>query len=64
MKQPSTSRTSSARSSARRRTVPPKGHSTVRSELIKAAEEVQYGRATPAQAAEAFVSRRQGGDRR
>jgi multiple sugar transport system substrate-binding protein len=37
-------------------TVPPKGHSTVRSELIKAAEEAQYGRATPAQAAEQFFA--------
>ncbi|WP_328477159.1 extracellular solute-binding protein [Actinoplanes sp. NBC_00393] len=37
-------------------TVPPKGHSTVRSELIKAAEEAQYGRATPAEAAEQFFA--------
>ncbi|WP_430791413.1 ABC transporter substrate-binding protein [Actinoplanes sp. G11-F43] len=37
-------------------TVPPAGHSTVRSELIKAAEEAQYGRATPAQAAETFFT--------
>jgi multiple sugar transport system substrate-binding protein len=36
--------------------VPPKGHSTVRSELIKAAEEAQYDRATPAQAAEQFFA--------
>jgi multiple sugar transport system substrate-binding protein len=36
--------------------VPPKGHSTVRSELIKAAESAQYGRATPAAAAEAFFT--------
>ncbi|GIJ46539.1 sugar ABC transporter substrate-binding protein [Virgisporangium aliadipatigenens] len=36
--------------------VPPKGHSTVRSELIKAAESAQYGRATPAAAAEAFFN--------
>ncbi|GGN81801.1 sugar ABC transporter substrate-binding protein [Actinoplanes lobatus] len=36
--------------------VPPKGHSTVRSELIKAAEEAQYGRATPAKAAEQFFA--------
>ncbi len=34
-----------APSSARRRTVPPKGHSKVRSQLIKAAEKVQYGQA-------------------
>jgi multiple sugar transport system substrate-binding protein len=37
-------------------TVPPKGHSTVRAELIKAAEEAQYGRATPAKAAEQFFA--------
>ncbi|MFC7530629.1 ABC transporter substrate-binding protein [Actinoplanes sp. GCM10030250] len=36
--------------------VPPKGHSTVRSELIKAAEEAQYDRATPAEAAEQFFA--------
>jgi multiple sugar transport system substrate-binding protein len=36
--------------------VPLKGHSTVRSELIKAAESVQYNRATPQQAADAFVT--------
>jgi multiple sugar transport system substrate-binding protein len=36
--------------------VPLKGHSTLRSELIKAAESVQAGKATPAQAAEAFVT--------
>jgi multiple sugar transport system substrate-binding protein len=36
--------------------VPLKGHSTLRSELVKAAESVQYGRATPQQAAEAFVT--------
>ncbi|ROT28091.1 ABC transporter substrate-binding protein [Micromonospora sp. HM5-17] len=35
--------------------VPLKGHSKVRSELVKFAEEVQYGRQTPAQAAAAFV---------
>jgi multiple sugar transport system substrate-binding protein len=34
--------------------VPPKGHATVRSEIRKAAEEVQYGRAEPAAAASAF----------
>ncbi|GAA3737494.1 extracellular solute-binding protein [Plantactinospora mayteni] len=34
--------------------VPLKGHSKVRSELIKFAEEVQYGRQTPAQAAAAY----------
>jgi multiple sugar transport system substrate-binding protein len=36
--------------------VPLKGHSKVRSELIKAAEEVQYGRQTPADAAKAFYA--------
>jgi multiple sugar transport system substrate-binding protein len=36
--------------------VPPKGHATVRSELRKAAESVQYGRAAPAAAAEAFFT--------
>jgi multiple sugar transport system substrate-binding protein len=36
--------------------VPLKGHSTVRSELIKAAESVQAGKATSAQAAEAFIT--------
>jgi multiple sugar transport system substrate-binding protein len=36
--------------------VPLKGHSKVRAELIKAAEEVQYGRQTPAQGAAAFVT--------
>ena len=36
--------------------VPLKGHSKVRSELIKAAEEVQYGRQTPAAAAAAFIA--------
>ena len=36
--------------------VPLKGHSKVRSELIKAAEEVQYGRRTPAQAAAAYIA--------
>ena len=36
--------------------VPLKGHSKVRSELIKAAEEVQYGRQTPAEAAAAFFA--------
>ncbi|MEV1285953.1 extracellular solute-binding protein [Micromonospora sp. NPDC049679] len=35
--------------------VPLKGHSKVRSELTKAAENAQYGRQTPAQAAAAFV---------
>jgi len=34
--------------------VPPKGHSTVRTELRKAAESVQFGKATSAQAADAF----------
>jgi multiple sugar transport system substrate-binding protein len=36
--------------------VPPKGHSTVKSELIKAAENVEFGRATPEQAAAAFMT--------
>jgi multiple sugar transport system substrate-binding protein len=36
--------------------VPLKGHSKVRSELVKAAEEVQYGRQTPAAAAAAFLT--------
>jgi multiple sugar transport system substrate-binding protein len=36
--------------------VPLKGHSKVRSELIKAAEEVQFGRQTPADAAKAYVA--------
>ena len=36
--------------------VPPKGHSTLRSELTKAAESVQFGRATPEKAAADFVS--------
>ncbi|GGM06829.1 MULTISPECIES: ABC transporter substrate-binding protein [Micromonospora] len=36
--------------------VPIKGHSKVRAELIKAAEEAQYGRLTPAKAAEQFVT--------
>ncbi|MEO3774631.1 extracellular solute-binding protein [Micromonospora sp. B9E7] len=35
--------------------VPIKGHSKVKSELIKAAENAQYGRATPAEAAGQFV---------
>ncbi|MET7669545.1 ABC transporter substrate-binding protein [Micromonospora luteifusca] len=35
--------------------VPIKGHSKVRSELTKAAENAQYGRATPAQAAAQFI---------
>jgi multiple sugar transport system substrate-binding protein len=35
--------------------VPLKGHSKVRTELVKAAENVQYGRQTPAEAAAAFV---------
>ncbi|WP_213453860.1 ABC transporter substrate-binding protein [Rhizomonospora bruguierae] len=35
--------------------VPLKGHSKVRSELVKAAENVQYGRQTPAEAAEAYL---------
>jgi multiple sugar transport system substrate-binding protein len=36
--------------------VPLKGHSTLRSELTKAAESVQTGRATSAQAAETFLA--------
>ncbi|MDG4752051.1 hypothetical protein O7630_13940 [Micromonospora sp. WMMD718] len=36
--------------------VPIKGHSKVKSELVKAAENAQYGRANPAQAAEQFVA--------
>lgn len=36
--------------------VPPKGHSKVRSELIRVAEEVIYGRQTPEQGAAAFVA--------
>ncbi|WP_432896524.1 ABC transporter substrate-binding protein [Micromonospora matsumotoense] len=36
--------------------VPIKGHSKVKSELIKAAENVQYKRASPAQAAEQFIT--------
>jgi len=36
--------------------VPIKGHSKVRSELTKAAENAQYGRATPAEAAAQFVT--------
>ncbi|MFD0820633.1 ABC transporter substrate-binding protein [Micromonospora zhanjiangensis] len=36
--------------------VPLKGHSKVKAELIKAAENVQFGRATPAKAAEQFIT--------
>ncbi|GAA2558506.1 extracellular solute-binding protein [Winogradskya consettensis] len=36
--------------------VPLPGHSKVKTELVKAAEEAQYGRQTPAQAAEAYVT--------
>jgi multiple sugar transport system substrate-binding protein len=36
--------------------VPPKGHSTLRAELIKAAEEVQFGRKSPADSAAAFIA--------
>jgi multiple sugar transport system substrate-binding protein len=36
--------------------VPLKGHSTLRSELIKAAESVQSGKASSQQAADAFVA--------
>jgi multiple sugar transport system substrate-binding protein len=35
--------------------VPLKGHSKIRAELIKAAENAQYGRQTPAEAAAAFI---------
>ena len=37
-------------------TVPPKGHSKVKSELIRIAEEVTYGKATPEQGAKDFVT--------
>jgi len=37
--------------------VPPKGHVKLRSELITAAETVQYGKATPQQAAEDFLAK-------
>jgi multiple sugar transport system substrate-binding protein len=37
-------------------TVPPKGHSKVRSELVRVAEEVVYDRQTPSQAAAAYVA--------
>jgi multiple sugar transport system substrate-binding protein len=37
-------------------TVPPKGHSKVKTELIRVAEEVLYGRQTPEQGATAFVT--------
>nr|WP_221380088.1 ABC transporter substrate-binding protein [Actinoplanes polyasparticus] len=37
-------------------TVPPQGHSKVRSELVRVAEEVIYGRQTPEQGAAAFVT--------
>ncbi|GAA2708755.1 ABC transporter substrate-binding protein [Actinoplanes palleronii] len=36
--------------------VPPKGHSTVKTELVKAAEAAQFGTVTPAQAAEQFFT--------
>jgi multiple sugar transport system substrate-binding protein len=36
--------------------VPPKGHSTVRSELIKAAEAVQFGTSSPSKAADQFTN--------
>jgi multiple sugar transport system substrate-binding protein len=36
--------------------VPPKGHSKVKTELVRIAEEVQYGRQTPQQGAAAFVT--------
>ena len=37
-------------------TVPPKGHSKVKTELVRIAEEVTYGRQTPQQGATAFVT--------
>jgi multiple sugar transport system substrate-binding protein len=37
-------------------TVPPKGHSKVKTELVRIAEEVTYGRQTPQQGAAAFVT--------
>jgi multiple sugar transport system substrate-binding protein len=37
-------------------TVPPAGHSEVKSALVKAAEEVQYGRQSSAEAAKAYVT--------
>ena len=37
-------------------TVPPKGHSKVKTELVRIAEEVTFGRQTPAQGAAAFVT--------
>ena len=37
-------------------TVPPRGHSKVKTELVRIAEEVTYGRQTPAQGATAFVT--------
>lgn len=39
---------------------PPKGHGQIRTLLTQAAESVQYGRATPAAAAEQFVRQAQG----
>ena len=36
--------------------VPPKGHVTLRSELIKAAENVEFGRVTPSQSADQFMT--------
>ena len=36
--------------------VPPKGHSKVKTELIRIAESVTYGRETPAQGAKDFVT--------
>ncbi|GAA0486960.1 sugar ABC transporter substrate-binding protein [Paractinoplanes deccanensis] len=36
--------------------VPPSGHSKVKTELVRIAEEVQYGRQTPEQGAAAFVT--------
>ncbi|MBT8226228.1 MAG: extracellular solute-binding protein [Dactylosporangium sp.] len=36
--------------------VPIKGHSNVRSELVKAAEKVQFGQASPAKAAEEYIA--------
>ncbi|MGC9664971.1 ABC transporter substrate-binding protein [Planosporangium sp. 12N6] len=37
-------------------TPPPKGHSKIKTQLVGSAEAVQYGKATPQQAAEQFVS--------
>jgi multiple sugar transport system substrate-binding protein len=39
---------------------PPQGHAKIKSLLIDIAESVQFGRATPAQAAATFMSRAAG----